>query len=290
MKTIQAELFHTLNAQLAEGPVWDHRLNCWYCVDITAGRIFRLDTSGNRLSSWDIGRKVGAALLCDNVDHLLLACADGFYDLNLQTGTCRQLHDPEPQLINNRFNDAAIDRNGRCWAGTMHDDCAEPSGSLYRYEANGQCTQMLTEISCSNGLAWNNADNRLFYIDTLTNKIDQFDYNATTGTISERNTLVDIPEAQGLPDGMCIDTNETLWVALWDGHGVQAYDSATGEIIARIDVPTGKVTSCCFGGPELDTLLITTANPDNENNTTAGQLYTCQTGTTGITSPLFSLK
>ena len=135
----------------------------------------------------------------------------------------------------------------------------EPCGSLYRIDADLSVTPLIPGIRCSNGLAWFPSRNAMYYIDTPTKNVDQLDWDAATGAISNRRPAHTIEPGIGGPDGMCIDSAGNLWVALWGGRRVRCVDPTSGKVIEEIAVPSNAVTSCCFGGDDLKTLYITTA-------------------------------
>ena len=145
---------------------------------------------------------------------------------------------------------------------------------------------MLTELfdgcACSNGLDWTADGKTMFYIDTPRQMVEQFDFDVQTGTLSGRRKFRDIPPEWGKPDGMCLDDGGDLWIALWDGGGVICVDSFSKAVIRRIDVPCPKASCCSFGGPDMDTLFITTAAMDDAAQyPLAGKTFTCKPGVVG---------
>jgi sugar lactone lactonase YvrE len=196
----------------------------------------------------------------------VLALQDGLYFLDTDTGaTCRFVN-PEEAVQGNRFNDGKSDSAGRMWFGSMSmaanegDGNVPASGSLYCLEANLNVRSILGGITISNGLGWSPDDTLMYYIDSPTRTVDAFDFDPESGSISSRRAVVRIPESSGIPDGMCVDNEGMLWVAQWGGRGVSRWDPVTGKMIGFIPVPVVNVTSCAFGGPDLDDLYITTSS------------------------------
>ena len=151
---------------------------------------------------------------------------------------------------------------------------------------------MLGEVAISNGLAWSADSRTLYYIDSPTRRVDAFDFDPEEGGLSNRRTAVALQDGWGYPDGMAIDAEDKLWVALWEGWGVARFDPGSGELLARIEVPVARVTSCCFGGPGYQDLYITTASRDMEaeewkRQPEAGGLFVARPGVPGLPAARF---
>jgi sugar lactone lactonase YvrE len=190
----------------------------------------------------------------------MVALHRGFARLDPATGTVSGLiapagHDPGTC----RFNDGKCDPAGRFWAGTMALDERAGLGSLYRLDSNGQASRVLSGVSISNGIAWNPPGTKMYHIDTPTSVVAAYDYDAATGEIRNRTIAAEVPRSLGWPDGMTIDEEGMLWIALWDGHAVTRWDPANGRCIATHRLPASRITSCAFGGPGLRSLFITSA-------------------------------
>ncbi|MEX2396965.1 MAG: SMP-30/gluconolactonase/LRE family protein, partial [Balneolales bacterium] len=166
--------------------------------------------------------------------------------------------DPESHLPSNRFNDGKCDPRGRFWAGTMSYEVEEGAGSLYCLNPDLLVDKKITEVTISNGLAWNKQQDTFYYIDTPTRKLCSYDYEDFSGMISNRRVVREFKEDEGYPDGMTIDTEGHLWVALYGGGKVLRIDPANGNIVFEIHLPVPQVTSCTFGGAHFDELYITT--------------------------------
>ena len=187
----------------------------------------------------------------------MLAVRDGFMSLNLETGKSSLVATPQNHNPDNRFNDGKCDPAGRFWAGTM--ETPTQKGALFRLDRDLSVRRMLGGVGCSNGIAWSFDNKTMYYIDTNTSKIDAFQYDITTGEISNRRTAVAIPESLGSPDGMTMDAKGNLWVAHWDGWCVCCWDPNTGHLTRKVALPVSRPTSCAFGGPGFATLYITSA-------------------------------
>ena len=186
----------------------------------------------------------------------------------------------------NRFNDGKCDPNGSLWVGSMSLNTKDPSGALYRVDPDGTVEKFVDSVTVSNGIVWTRDKKTMYYIDTPTGWIRAYDYDASKGTISNERIAVEIPESLGYGDGMAIDENDDLWVALWNGNGIAHFDPRSGKLIKKVEVPAHNVTSCSFGGDNLDILYITTASIDMTEEEqlkypNAGSLFSFQPGVKG---------
>lgn len=245
-------------SQLGEGPVWDarNRALCW--VDITSGHIheFRLADQSHR--TLELGEMVGAVALLENGDYLA-ALQGGLALVHRESGARTPLCHPEAARPENRYNDGKCDPAGRFWVGTMALDERPGAGNLYMI--NRDCTTELKVkgVSISNGLAWSADRRTLFYIDSPTHQVQAFDFNLETGGLSNRRVALNIPAAEGTPDGMAIDREGMLWIAHWDGWQVARWDPETGKKLLGWRLPAARITSCTFGGDGLNDLYVTSA-------------------------------
>ncbi len=256
-----------VRATLGEGAVWDARAGRLLWVDILDRRVGRLNPSSWRNDSWQLDSPVGAVVPTEN-GNLLVAVNEGVVILNPADGrlsgvTCPEGHRPEQV----RFNDGKCDPAGRFVAGTVSLKGHPGMGSLYVFERSGEgaplkSRRLLSGVSISNGLAWSPDHSRLYYIDTPTRVISVFDYDLERGEIRNGRAAVRVPERMGLPDGMTVDAEGKLWVALWGGGAVSCWDPGSGRLLRHYALPVTHVTSCAFGGPGLRTLFVTTARVD----------------------------
>jgi sugar lactone lactonase YvrE len=158
-----------------------------------------------------------------------------------------------------RFNDGAVDPAGRVWIGSMHTGETEPLGELYRLDPGGVLTPVARNVTVSNGLGWSPDGARLYYVDSPSRKIDMFDYDAATGEAFSRRLFADLRYADGMPDGLTVDADGCVWVAMWGGAALRRFTPA-GKPDVMLPVPVAKPTSCAFGGPDLSELYVTTAS------------------------------
>lgn len=287
----EAKLFYAAECQLGEGPIWEAATGTLYWVDILGESVFALRRGESLAQVYAVGAHVGAVAPAPG-ETLMMATRHGFSTLDLKTGAVGDPLRPAGFTHRVRFNDGKCDPRGRFFAGTMAYNAAPGAGKVYVIEKNLAAQIVLEGVTISNGLAWDRAKNLFYYVDTPTRRVDAFDYEPATGALSNRRTAFTIPHDAGFPDGMTIDAEGKLWVAHWDGWHVRRYDPETGECLISVKVPAARVTSCCFGGPELKTLFITTARGGMKDDALtdqprAGSLFTYESEVPGVAEARF---
>ena len=274
--TPQLSQLRVPRATLGEGPCWEPSAGALYWTDIPAHQIHRLAADGTH-TAWDAGQPVGA-VVTRAAGGLALAAKDGFWALDPATGQQVLLAHVEADVPENRMNDGACDSAGRFFAGTMAEDESPGAGALYRLGPDHGVTRLVTGLSISNGIGWNLDESRMYYVDSLTHRIDVFDYDPASGAIGNRRVFARAGGNEVIPDGLAVNADGYLWVALWGGGAVVRY-RPDGQPVQTLEIPAAHVTSCAFGGVELATLYITTAAGPG---TGAGALFACQPGPTGL--------
>jgi sugar lactone lactonase YvrE len=284
---MQAELVQDVRAELGEGPVWDDRTGRLHWVDIRAGLVHRWSPADGSDLVIETGQPVGAVALGAQ-GGLVLAVHDGFALIPAGAERVEQLIAVEQEIAANRMNDGGCDPAGRFWAGTMSTENVPGAGSLYCLEqANGALLprRVLGGLTIANGIDWSPDGQRMYYIDSPTQRIDVFDFDMESGAVANRRPFAEIPAREGLPDGMTVDAEGGVWVALFRGGRLRRY-SPMGEIKQEIEVPVTLVTSAAFGGTDMGDLYITTARhrltpEERVSQTHAGSLFCCRPGPTG---------
>jgi sugar lactone lactonase YvrE len=246
---------------LGEGAIWDVRSDCVRWLDVLQGMIHSYFPSTGKHTIVQLDTMVGA-IVPRSAGGFIAAMQHGFALLEIERGGIEMKTQPEKGLLANRFNDGKCDPEGRFWAGTMAFDETHQAGKLYMLDKDFQCMPKITNTTISNGMAWNKAHTRFYYIDTPTMQVMAYDYDKTTGNISHPKVVITVQEQDGFPDGMTIDDEDKLWIAHYNGWQVIRYDPETGAILLRIPLPVAKVTCCTFGGPAMNDLYITTANKE----------------------------
>jgi sugar lactone lactonase YvrE len=270
--------------RLGEGPWWDAELGELWRVDILAGLAHRWNPLTGAAIVVDVGQDVG--FVVPTADGRLLAgrrTDAAVIDINGGEGNPEgEPVVPTPGSSPARFNDGKTDRSGRVWAGTIVDDQADPQAVFGKIDGAG-FTTALTGLLISNGLGWS-PDNRTMYVtDSGVQTIWAFDYDLEHGELT--NQRVFATDEDCAPDGLTVDAEGGVWSAKWDGARVVRYDP-DGTVSAVIEMPASRPTSCAFGGPNLDTLYVTSASvglDDQEiEDTAAGSVFAAQTGVFGL--------
>lgn len=260
-KSQRMEAYKVLNKPclLGEGPVWDTKTQTLWWVDILEGVVHRYHPDNETFQQINLNQTVSSIALREN-GGCIVTLKNCFAYLDPQNAQLDPIAFLNEDLPFNRFNDGKCDSMGRFWAGTMNMETPiNRTGALYLLDTDRETYTMIADTACSNGLAWDIARSKFYFIDTPTRQVVAYDYEETAGKIHNKKTAVNIPPQDGLPDGMTIDKEGMLWVALWDGWGVARYNPTTGECLTKIRLPVAKVTSCTFGGDDLNDLYITTA-------------------------------
>jgi sugar lactone lactonase YvrE len=282
------EVLVEARAELGEGPIWDARTGRLAWVDILGRRIHQTDPATGVTDSIEVPLDVGA-IAPRAAGGFIAALQDGFWIAG--AGPLRQMAPVAEAGPAVRFNDGKCDPAGRFWAGTMPYDEVRPLGCLYRLDPDGSVARVLDGVTISNGLAWSGDGGTMFYIDSPTHRIDAFAFDPEAGSIADRRTVVRIPAEAGTPDGMTIDAEGGLWVALWGGSAIHRY--VNGRLDRIIEMPVAQPTSCAFGGPDLDELFVTSAwkglsAADRAAQPLAGSLFRLRPGIRGMASVPFA--
>jgi sugar lactone lactonase YvrE/DNA-binding IclR family transcriptional regulator len=244
-------------AIVGEGPVWNERTGTLDWVDVLAPAVHRFDPATGRDEVRQCPRLVAAMLPRRGGGHVALTPM-GLEALDFASGALTLLHDPEAHLPGNRFNDAKCDRRGRLWSGSMSLDATMPTGSLYCFDDAGSARVLDGGFQVSNGLGWSPDDKTFYFTDSGLGTIFAYDFDLAAGTIANRRPFIRFEPGQGRPDGLAVDRDGFVWVALWDGWRIARY-GPDGRLDREIDLPMPRPSSCCFGGPDLRTLYITSA-------------------------------
>ncbi len=243
---------------LGEGPVWDVESARLWWVDIKAPALHRFDPRKNAADRWAAPEPVGALALRRG-GGLLLALRSGFAFYDPDHGRMAHLASPEADQPGNRMNDGKCDAMGRFWAGTMDNAVQRPTGHLYRLDPDHRVTAFPMGFVVTNGMAWSGDGATLYFTDTVAGTIWAYAFDMAKGRPGERRLFAQVPEADGRPDGGCVDAEDHLWSCHWGGSRITRY-RPDGEIDRVVELPVPQVTSCCFGGPGLDVLYVTTAH------------------------------
>jgi sugar lactone lactonase YvrE len=285
---------------VGEGPAWDATGDRALWLDNGPGIIHaaRPDREGKwaEIAQRNLGRSTGALVPRAKGGLVIVAGTEVLSINELGDIVCIARIDADPNVV--KLNDAKCDPQGRLWAGTYAHDFRPGLGELYRIDPDGRVSTMLKDVGLSNGLDWSPDGTTFYYIDSFTASVDAFDFEGARGTISRRRHILTIPANEGGLDGMSVDREGCLWLALFGSGEVRRY-RPDGTLIMRVEVSAPAVSSCAFGGGDGSALLITTASlriPDpvlpvigwiagmaDDASTApgAGGLFVCRPGVTG---------
>jgi D-xylonolactonase len=262
---VQPELIADYACHTGENPLWHPLEQRVYWCDIPRGRLFRYDPATGRHEQLLEGEELGGfTVQADGA--LLLFMARGAVRL-LRDGALTDVIAELPDELDSRFNDVIADPRGRVFCGTMPGPTR--NGRLYRLDADGAITKVLDDIACSNGMGFTPDLREMYYTDSGRHVIYRFDYDESTGALSNQRVFARNPAAEGLPDGMTVDADGNVWSARWDG-GQLVRLAADGSVAQRIDFPARKVSSVVFGGPSYEDMYVTTAGGDEKATEGAG--------------------
>ena len=290
---LTAEIVLDEKTILGEGSIWHPKENKLYWIDIEGMSLHIYDPVSKTDKQFALGSRVGTVVPIQE-GGALVALQNGIQKLNMKTGKLTFLTNPLVDS-NIRFNDGKCDPSGRFWVGTMALDSRKKGGVLYRFDKDKSVHLMLDSVSISNGIVWTADKKTMYYNDTPTGTIQAFNYDDATGNITNRRIAVKIPKGIGAPDGMTIDAEGNLWVALWGGGIVGKFNPITGELLQKVKVAAPNVSSCAFGGKNLDILFITTARQwMNEKQLQefplSGGLFSVKPGVKGVVAEFYKGK
>lgn len=282
---MQASLLVKSNCILAESPMWHSRRKAIIWVDIEGKNLYEYNLSKKKVNTWKFDLRVSLVIQSEG-SIVLLAMQGGLAKFDIETSQLQWMVDIEKLDPNIRCNDGACDAKGRVWIGTMHIDCKEGKGSLYCVDTNLALQKKLENLSMPNGIVWSADHTIMYHIDSLSHCIQSYYFDLEKATMKFKKTVVTIPHGLGMPDGMTIDKEGMLWVAHWGGFCVCQWNPNDGGLLYKIEVPAPNVSSCIFGGDEMDQLFITTASSDMNSDALkqyplSGSIFVASPGTKG---------
>ena len=293
MNRLSVECVLDIRAVLGECPVWCAKASALYWIDIPVGRLNRFDPSSGENRVWTLPEPIGSFALWDD-RAVLAALKSGIHRFDLEDGTLTRLAQPEPDLPHNRLNDGRCDRAGRFWVGSMAEppDPTQPSGTLYRVDADRNYSPMVRGLIVSNGLAFSPDGRTLFHSDShaAVRTIWAWDLDPGTGDIFNRRVFCDTHGMPGRPDGGAVDADGCYWMAANDGWELVRF-TPKGKVDRRIALPVAKPSMLAFGGSRLETIYVTSIRPegiDLSDQPMAGSLFAVEAGVQGLPEPPYA--
>ena len=276
-----------LRAEVGEGPHWDGDRQVLWWVDLLAGLVHRSDLGSGQAATFSTGRPVGA-VVTGSSGGLVTADSRGFSFLAIDGAVLERV---EVLPSGHRMNDAKTDPAGRLWAGSTAMEFTSGKGALHVLGPGGVVETVLDGLTLPNGLGWSPLGDTFYLVDSVQGWLRAWDFDPRSGQISSPRTIAEFSHQGGeLPDGMCVDATGTIWVAIWGGSRVERY-SAAGKPLTPLHLPVAQPSSCTFGGPGLETLVVTSARRGLENRTTEldGALLTVASpGAVGLPATSFA--
>lgn len=283
---MRAERFTAVCTDHGEGPFWDPRRGVLVLVDMLRGALVEVDADG-ATTRHELGG-VTAALRARAAGGYVLADERGF---RLLDDTFAPLGPSTPAFTDERLrmNDGGCDPQGRFYCGSLAYDEAPGAGTLWRFDPDHSIHPVLGHLTIANGLQWTADGRTVLHIDTPTRRIDRYDFDPVSGAFTGRRPFAELEDGVGYPDGMAIDEDDGVWVALWGGAAVRHY-TADGVLADEIAVGAKDVTACTFGGPQGSTLFITTSRRDRGDldGPEAGAVFAVETGVRGAAQHAFA--
>jgi sugar lactone lactonase YvrE len=273
-------------ALLGESPRWDERSGRLLWVDLWGGQLHSTDPASGETRTREVAPPLSAAVQTGRGTTVV---TQGLCVLELTDHGVTHLVDvPEEDCL--RANDAAADPVGRLWIGTMYlPGRTGAPGGLWRWEPGDPSpVRILDDVLLANGLAWSPAGDRMYFVDSLRQCITSYSYDA--GVLGDPEPYVEVPVEAGLPDGIAVAADGSVWVALAGGGVLHRYDEQ-GLLVDRVELPVQYPTSCTFGGNGLSDLFVTTGSrqvPLDQRPAAvaagAGALFRIATDVTGLTA------
>jgi sugar lactone lactonase YvrE len=285
-KTIVAELAAQLECNVGEGPFWIAAEQKLYFVDIVNKQVKIYSPATQSVETVQFEQEISAVFL-DQKSELIVAARDGIFTAS-RDGVLETLLAPikieDPSI---RTNDAKCDSHGRMWVGTMAFDFTEGAAALFTFDSK-VLKEVVPDLTVSNGIGWSLDQKRMYFIDSVTKRVDIFDVDLERGELKNRRVFVSLTNLDAFPDGLTTDEEGGVWVALFGGGEVRRFD-ASGELTHIVELPVRQVTSCCFGGEDMSDLFITTANNGMDSDALsreplAGSLFRARTSFKGSKS------
>ncbi len=277
--------------ELGEAPIWDAAAGLVHWVDTFAGAVWSLDPTGGEPRRFECGTDLGAVAPRAG-GGLVLAAGRALIATDLDGGNPETLVEVEPDRPHNRFNDCRVDPAGRFFCGTKTNIDDGGLGNLHRIEADLTATVAIADTALANGIGWSPDSAALYFIDSPLQRLDAYEFDPATGDLGARRTVADIDPEDGLPDGLAVDVEGGIWVALVKSSTVRRY-LPDGRIDMEVRFPVRNPTCPGFGGPDLETLYVTSAHLRSDPlyadpDPLAGALFALDLGLRGVPSPPFA--
>ena len=287
---MQAELIVDCRNAHGEGVFWNHEDQKVWWTDIAGKALWWFEPASGQSGSLAMPDRV-CAFAPRAGGGMVLAFADGLALLDGE-GRMTRIEDFEPDNDQSRLNDGRTDRCGRFVVGGMNEGDGRADSSVIRLDPDGTVTTLIRDVAISNSICFSPDGGTMYFTDTPTRRIIAYPYNQQTGTLGEARLFADLADEPGFPDGSCVDADGGVWNTQWDGYRVVRFTSDGAKDVV-VELPVGRVSCCAFGGPELDTLYITTSRQGADEailakEPTSGGLFAVKPGRRGVVDTPFA--
>lgn len=282
--SLQFDLFSDYSSELGEGPFWDSKRSRLHWVDIIGKKIISQNLDGSNIHALEVDGNPGCVVLSD--EGTMVAGVDNQISSFDGGGNLLKVLADTNEGSGLRFNDGKCDPSGRFWVGSMDRKEKNKLGSLYSWNSVEGLVNREQGVTVSNGMGWSPDHYLFYYIDSPTREVSVYDFDLPTGSIKNKRTFISFSEEDGFPDGMTIDADGRLWVAFWGGSKIMCIDAQSKRVEEVIQFPVSKITSCAFGGEQMDQLFVTSAKVQvsEVDEPMAGKTFVIELGITGIPS------
>jgi len=274
-------------AELGEGPLWSSRRGSLFWVDVLQAHLYEWSPGQEETRRYQLGDLVGWIIECRSDDRFIVGLRTGFAELRLNPLQVTPLVSPDPAAKRTRMNDARADARGRIFAGTMAVAADQPIGNFYRLDPDGTLTLLDSGYTVPNGPAFSREGRILYHTDSAKGLIYRFPVR-DDGALGQRSVFLEFPADWGKPDGMTVDADDHLWVAHWGGSCVSRF-APTGARVETLALPTPQITSCTFGGADLERLFVTSAAVGRPEDPLAGALFEVEVAVRGVPAQTFGI-
>lgn len=283
----KAERITDVETVHGEGPCWDARSNRLLWVDMFAGSFLSTDVESGTSDRIEVAGPVAACLRPVRDGSAVVVA--GERDIQLIDGDRSETLFELPLAQGVRLNDGGCDPQGRFYVGSLHYDLTPGAGQVWRLGGGDDPAIVFSGTTISNGIGWSPDGTLVYFVDSPTRRIDVFDFDPIDGCLGSVRSFAEISEGDGEPDGLCVDADGGVWVALWGGGAVRRYDP-DGAISMELTLDCPPVTACAFGGKDMTTLFVTTSGYDGRYpEEPAGSLFAFDPGVRGLPVDGFAL-
>jgi len=294
LREYTAELFYQATSETGNAALWHPERKSVFWVDTECNLLHEYIPSIDKCNSWQFTSTVGS-IVPETAKTVILALSDRIIRFNTETSEKENVAFIDVENGYLRCNDGKCSPNGSLWIGTVSYDYEKGVGSAFCVHPDGQVDQMFKGLTASNGIVWSNNHQFVFHNDMPNRVVKRYRYDLRSEDVIHNGVAINIPSGTGIPDGITIDNQDNLWIPQKGGYGVYCYNPYTGQLLAKVNVPSPNVTSCTFGGENLDTIIITTSRKgltkeELEKYPLSGSIFACKIAPIGNNPFYFGKK